>query len=122
MRLLTVQNTSSSCSNNFATGGFLATTDTENKADYSARSTSVGAGGGSDGQKKGMSGVGVGVGSDSGHTSSTTTAGISGIVGDTALRSTDAETGIQRIFDKERVKKEIDAQTKITEMFSRDPY
>jgi hypothetical protein len=62
----------------------------------------------------------VGVGSDSGYAGSTTTAGISGIAGDTAMRSTDAETGIARIFEKERVQKEIEAQTKITEAFGRN--
>ena len=106
--------------NEFSTGGELSTIDIQNKADYSAQSTSVGAGGGSDGQKKGMSGVGVGVGSDSGHASTTTTAGISEIAGNTTIRSTDAEAGIARIFEKERVQKEINAQTKITEMFGRE--
>lgn len=35
------------------------------------------------------------------------------------MRSTDAETGIQRIFDQERVQKEVQAQVVITEAFSR---
>ncbi|WP_332750465.1 hemagglutinin repeat-containing protein, partial [Hydrogenophaga sp.] len=106
--------------NSFTTGGTLSLSDVQNKAEYSASSTSVGVGGGSDGKKKGMTGVGVGVGSDSGNASSTTTAGISSIAGDVAMRSTDAETGIARIFEKERVQKEIDAQVKITEMFGRE--
>lgn len=106
--------------NSFTTGGTLTTTEIQNKAEYSASSTSVGIGGGTDGKNKGISGVGVGVGSDSGNASSTTTAGISGIAGDTAIRSTDAETGIARIFDKEQVQKEIEAQAKITEAFGRD--
>lgn len=106
--------------NTFNTGGTLTLSDIQNKAGYSANSTSVGVGGGVEGNKKGMNGVGVGVGSDSGNASSTTTAGISGIAGDTAIRSTDAETGIQRIFEKERVQKEIEAQVKITEMFGRE--
>lgn len=106
--------------NSFTTGGELSTRDIQNQADYSASSTSVGVGGGVNGQKKGMNGMGVGVGSDSGHASSTTTAGISGIAGDTAIRSTDAEAGIARIFEKERVQKEIEAQTRITEMFGRE--
>lgn len=106
--------------NEFTTDGTLTITDIQNKADYNASSTSVGVGGGTDGKNKGMSGVGVGVGSDSGHASSVTTAGISGIAGDTAIRSTDAEAGIARIFEKERVQKEIEAQTKITEAFSRE--
>ena len=33
------------------------------------------------------------------------------------MRSTDAETGIQRIFDKERVQKEVEAQVAITKAF-----
>ncbi|MDR7094620.1 two-partner secretion domain-containing protein, partial [Hydrogenophaga laconesensis] len=106
--------------NRFGTGGELSTTDIRNEARYSASSTSVGVGTGSVGQNLAMNGLGAGVGRDSGNASSTTTAGISGIAGDKAIRSTDAETGIQRIFDKETVQKEIAAQTLITETFSRE--
>jgi filamentous hemagglutinin len=105
--------------NSFTTGGTLTTSDIQNSANYSASSTSVGVGTGGQTSLLGVSGVGVGVGSDKGSASSTTTAGISGIAGDKAVRSTDAETGIARIFDQERVKQEIEARTKITQEFGK---
>jgi len=80
----------------------------------------VGVGTGMVGKNLGMTGLGVGIGRDSGSASSITSAGISGIAGDTSVRSTDAETGIARIFEKERVQREIDAQTRITEAFGRE--
>ncbi|RZJ06606.1 MAG: filamentous hemagglutinin, partial [Haliea sp.] len=106
--------------NSFSTGGTLTTSDIQNQADYKASSASVGVGTGMVGKNLGISGVGIGVGSDKGSASSTTTAGISGIAGDTAVISTDKETGIQRIFDKEKVQEEIDAQVVITEAFGRE--
>ncbi|WP_300654000.1 hemagglutinin repeat-containing protein [Hydrogenophaga sp.] len=98
--------------NSFSTQG-LSTSDIANTAQYkaSASGVSVGVGG-----QLGSSGMGIG--SDSGSAASTTTAGISGIAGDTAVRSTDAETGIQRIFEKERVQKEVAAQVAITKAFT----
>ena len=48
---------------------------------------------------------------------STTTAGISGIAGNTAVRSTDAQSGIKPIFDAAKVQREVDAQTEITQYF-----
>ncbi|TFY97337.1 PoNe immunity protein domain-containing protein [Ramlibacter rhizophilus] len=46
---------------------------------------------------------------------SVTRAGITGIAGDTAARTGDAQTGIAPIFDAERVQREIDAQVTITQ-------
>jgi filamentous hemagglutinin len=46
-----------------------------------------------------------------------TLAAISGVAGNTAARTGDAETGIKPIFDQTKVQKEIDAQVKITQMF-----
>jgi filamentous hemagglutinin len=105
--------------NSFSTGGALTTTDIQNRAGYSADSTSIGVGTGGPAGLLGISGVGVGVGSDKGSASSTTTAGISGLAGDKSVRSTDAETGIARIFDQEKVKREIEARTKITQAFGK---
>ncbi|MDI6748541.1 MAG: hypothetical protein QMD17_15495, partial [Rhodocyclaceae bacterium] len=48
-------------------------------------------------------GSGAGIGKDGGNASSTTQAGISGIAGNTQARTGDAETGIQRIFDAQKV-------------------
>jgi filamentous hemagglutinin len=62
---------------------------------------------------------GAGMGKDSGSTSSTTTAGISGIAGDTAKRTGDNAQGIGKIFDADKVRQEIQAQTKITQKFSK---
>ncbi len=59
----------------------------------------------------------MGVGKASGKSSSTTTAGISGIAGNKDARTGDAETGIARIFDQAKVQKEIQAQTQITQTF-----
>ncbi len=106
--------------NSFTTGGSLSTSDVQNSADYSAKATSVGVGVGDIANLRGNVGLGAGVGRDEGSAASRTQAGISGIAGNTAVRSTDAETGIQRIFDKDRVQREVDAQTKITEAFSRE--
>jgi hypothetical protein len=64
--------------------------------------------------------VGAGIGSDKGEASSTSSAGISGIAGNTAVRSTDAETGIQKIFDAAKVQREIDAQVQITQAFGKE--
>ena len=43
--------------------------------------------------------------SDKGQASSTTKSGISGIAANTAVRSTDAQTGIARIFDAHQTQK-----------------
>ena len=58
-----------------------------------------------------------GLGKDSGHARSTTQAAISGIAGNKDVRTGDKETGIQKIFDQEKVQKDINAQVKITQEF-----
>lgn len=62
---------------------------------------------------------GAGMGKDSGSTTSTTTAGISGIASDAAKRTGDNAQGIGKIFDADKVRQEIQAQTKITQEFSK---
>lgn len=104
--------------NSFTTDGTLTTSDIQNRADFSATSTSVNLGSAVsfDGTLK-PGGTSAGFGKDDGSAGSTTEAGISGIAGNTAVRSGDAESGIARIFDADKVQKEIEAQTKITQMF-----
>ena len=105
--------------NRFQTDGTLTTSDIQNQASYSAKSVgaNIGAGVSLDG-KLAPSGSGAGIGKDSGDASSTTQAGISGIAGNTAVRTGDAETGIAKIFDADKVQKEINAQVQITQAFS----
>jgi len=108
--------------NSFQTGGTLTTSNIENKASYEAKSVSVSVGaGGSPMPGQGLSATlsGAGMGKDSGSTSSTTTAGISGIAGDTAKRAGDNAQGIGKIFDADKVRQEIQAQTKITQEFAK---
>ncbi|NMM07116.1 hemagglutinin repeat-containing protein [Polaromonas sp.] len=105
--------------NTFITAS-LTTSDLQNKADYKASSASLSVGAGQQGSTASMSGVGAGIGSDKGSASSTTSSGISGIAGNTAVRSTDAPTGLGRIFDADKVQKEVNAQMQITQAFSKE--
>jgi filamentous hemagglutinin len=101
--------------NSFQTDGTLTTTDLHNRASFEAQSVSVAVG--TSGGK--VAPGGVGFGSDKGSASSVTTAGISGVAGNTAARTGDAETGIGQIFDAAKVKQELDAQVKITQEFNK---
>jgi hypothetical protein len=107
--------------NSFQTGGTLTTSDIENKASYSAKSVSVSMGVGSSslpGQGLSSTLSGAGLGKDSGS-SSTTTAGISGVAGDTGKRTGDNAQGLAKIFDADKVRQEIQAQTQITQEFAK---
>jgi filamentous hemagglutinin len=105
--------------NSFRTEGTLTTSDIDNKAGYEAKSVGVNLGVGySASGNLAPQGTGVGLGSDSDIQSSTTQAAISDIAGNKAARTGDAETGLVNRFDAERVQKEIDAQTQITQTFS----
>lgn len=95
---------------NSLTTGSLQTSDIQNKADYKATAYSV-----SLGTDAGQTSAGFG--SDSGHASSTTTAGVSGIAGNKAVRTGDAQQGIAKIFDQTRVSQEVGAQVAITSAF-----
>ncbi|WP_145985807.1 hemagglutinin repeat-containing protein [Aquitalea magnusonii] len=110
--------------NQFATGGQLAMTDLHNQADYNASSSSLNIG--TSMNLQGMwspSGSGIGFGNDSGSAGSDTRSGISGIsgiagiAGNSAARTGDPQSGIQRIFDADKVQQDIDAQTLITQTF-----
>ena len=104
--------------NRFSTGGALTTSDLHNSAHYDGQAVGVNASVGNDAGKFGVKGVGAGVGQDSGSVQGTTTAGISGIAGDQSVRTGDA-TGIERIFDQNKVQREIDAQVAITAEFGK---
>ncbi|WP_228768308.1 hemagglutinin repeat-containing protein [Limnohabitans sp. DM1] len=96
------------------------TTDLNNSASYSANSVSVGIGAGTLPGKSASAGMsGVGLGSDKGSASSTTTAGISGVAGNTAARTGDKSTSIAPIFNKDQVQKEVAAQVEITSEFGK---
>ncbi|WP_211465757.1 hemagglutinin repeat-containing protein, partial [Collimonas silvisoli] len=101
--------------NSFVTGS-LTQSDIQNSASYSANSVSVTGGVGT--QPAGNQGTGVGFGHDSGDASSTSQSGISGIAGNSDVRTGDKESGIGKIFDQAKVQKDIDAQTQITLAFS----
>jgi filamentous hemagglutinin len=106
--------------NTFTTGGALTTSDIQNRASYRGDAAGVDVNVGEQAGKFGLSGVGAGIGSNKGAASSTSASGISGIAGNTAVRSTDAPTGIKPIFDADIVQKEINAQMQITQAFSRE--
>lgn len=120
--------------NRFETGGKLTTSDIENHAEYDASGWSAGGSVGfqagdqstakTEEQKKaaldtgkGLTGGSAGVGSDSGNASSTTKAGISGVAGDSGARTGDKETGLKPIFDKDKVRENVNAQIEITREF-----
>ena len=96
------------------------TTDLQNTAAYNASSVSIGLGAGSLPGKSASAGLsGVGFGSDKASANSTTTAGISGVAGNTAARTGDKETGLTAIFNKDKVKQELAAQVAITSEFGK---
>ena len=117
--------------NSFTTSS-LTMSDIENQAEYEGRGFSV-SGGYSTGETRDRQGNAIvntdgtsrmvntpsaGAGEDSGSAASVTKSGISGIAGNTDVRSNDAETGIKPIFDAEKVQKEVDAQVAITQKFN----
>ncbi|SUY78029.1 hypothetical protein [Comamonas testosteroni] len=104
--------------NRFNTEGALTTSDLHNQASYEGQAVGVNASVGNDAGKFGVKGAGFGVGQDSGSAQGTTTAGISGIAGDQSVRTGDA-TGIERIFDQNKVQRDIDAQVAITAEFGK---
>ncbi|WP_371435253.1 hemagglutinin repeat-containing protein [Polaromonas sp.] len=108
--------------NSFTTGGTLTTSDIQNSASFNGSAFGVSVDVGTQPGKLGVSGVGVGIGSDKGEASSVTTAGISGIAANTAVRTGDVETGLKPIFDAAKVQREIDAQVAITQAITRETY
>ena len=106
--------------NTFTTAGSLTTTDLQNQASFKGQASGISIDVGKQDGKFGVAGVGVGLGSDKGDAASTSTAGISGIAGNTAVRTGDAETGLQKIFNAEKVQREINAQVAITQAFTKE--
>lgn len=121
--------------NSFSTDGTLTISDIQNRANYQGDgfefNTSIGFSAGdqstakTDSEKKSaeqkpVNSGSAGIGEDSSSASSITTSGISGIAGNEAMRTGDAETGINPIFDKEKVQRELDAQIKITTEFGKN--
>ena len=105
--------------NQFSSGGQLSVADIGNHAHYEAESASVNLGTGFSAQGAlAPAGTGVGFGRDSDSASSMTKAGISGVAGETTLRTGDKATGIATIFEAERVQKEVTAQTQISQTFN----
>ncbi len=98
--------------NTFKSEGGLIASDIHNTASFQAKASGVTVGVGSQ-----LGASGMGIGSDKGSTSSVTAAAISGVAGDTAARTGDAETGLAPIFDKDRVRDEVKAQVAITKAF-----
>ncbi|MFN4235767.1 MAG: hypothetical protein ACK4FZ_00770 [Vogesella sp.] len=88
--------------------------DLHNQASYKASGYSVNVGV-SSGKPSGSAGIGQ----DSGSAASDTRAGISGIAGNSSVRSGDAETGIANPFDAQRVAANVGAQVAITAEFGR---
>jgi hypothetical protein len=106
---------------NTFTSQTLTTSDIQNQASYSANSVGINIGTGFDPSGKlTPQGTGAGIGKDSGNANSTTAAAISGIAGNKEARTGDAQTGIQKIFDADKVQKDIDAQVQITQTFGRE--
>jgi len=79
----------------------------------------VGAGAPAPGQSMSATMSGVGLGNDKGSAQSTTTAGISGVAGNSNARTGDKSTSIAPIFDKDKTQKEVAAQVAITSEFGK---
>lgn len=98
--------------NSVDSAGGLELQDLQNAANYRAKASGVTLGAGDQ-----LSSSGAGVGSDQREVQSITAAAISGIAGNKDARTGDAQTGLAPIFDKERVKDEVEAQVAITKGF-----
>ena len=99
--------------NSFATGGKLITSDLLNTSELDAKSISASLSTGT-----GSTSGSMGYGSVQDSRSSTTTAAISGIAGNTDARTGDKETGIKPVFtaaDAAKIDKSLNVQTEITQ-------
>ena len=101
--------------NSLTSAGGIQTQDIQNTAAYSAKGSGFTLGYGN-GKPSGSGGMG----SDSGNASSTSQAGVSGIAGNTQTRTGDAETGLKPIFDKDKVKTEVQDQVAVTSAFNKE--
>ena len=103
--------------NTFSTAGELTLSDLHNEATYDAQGGSVTLGTQLNEGKYTPQGTSAGYGEDEGHAESTTYAAITGYAGNSTARTGDPESGIDKIFDADKVQKEIDAQVRITQAF-----
>ena len=99
--------------NSFTTGGQTNITDLQNTASYKGTASGFTVGVGTELAKSGG-----GVVSTEGDAASTASAGISGIAGNTAVRTGDTNTGLTAIFDAGKVQRDINAQVAITTGFT----
>ena len=101
----------------------LTLSDLTNRADYTAQGAGMGIGMGVNPQGDyAPKGSHAGLGKESGHQAGVTVAGISDIAGNKAVRTGDPATGVARIFDAERIAKEINAQVTMTQEFTGNAY
>jgi filamentous hemagglutinin len=99
----------------------LSLSDLQNQASYKASSVGINIGAGASlNGKLAPQGSGAGIGKDGDQVSSKTTAAISGIAGNKEARTGDSESGIAKIFDADKVQKDINAQVQITQTFGRE--
>ena len=105
--------------NTFTTGGQLTTTDVQNVASFKGEAVGISVDVGKQDGKYGVAGAGIGAGSDKGSAASTSAAGITGIAGNKDARTGDKDTGLQKIFDQNKVQKKIDAEVAITQAFTK---
>ena len=107
--------------NSFRTSDALSITDVQNTASFTGQGSSIGisVGVGQDKDKNSTlsPGASAGFGTVKGDAASTATGGISGIAGNTAVRTGDANTGLTRIFDPAKEQRELDARVAITVAF-----
>ncbi|MCW5299321.1 filamentous hemagglutinin N-terminal domain-containing protein [Herbaspirillum lusitanum] len=95
--------------NSFTTAS-LTTSNLQNKSDYKAESQSFSVGGGN----SALNGAGIGFGKDSGSVSSTTTSGVSGIAGDTTVRSDkDNSNALKKTWNGKELQQDAEAQNQI---------
>ena len=113
--------------NRFSTGGSLTTQDIQNHSELDASSFSVNVSVSSGGTSasganiNGSSGGAFGYGTVSESEGSTTKAGISGIAGNQAVRTGDAEAGIKPVFamtDVNQINRSLTVQTMVTAEFN----
>lgn len=106
--------------NRFTSNG-LTLSGLDNHARYKGESIAVGIGASAQTSGKYVpSGTSAGVGTAEGEKYSVTHAGISGVAGDKAVRTGDAPTGIDKIFDANAVAKDISGQALIMQTFTRE--
>lgn len=92
----------------------LSLSDLDNHANYSASGYSVSAGV-SEGKPTGS----MGAGSSSGSASSVSRSGVSGLAGNSDVRTGDAETGLKNTFNAQKVTDDVGAQIAITQEFGK---